>query len=371
MRAALVRGPGRVIVAAIMDRGKSFWRGFALLGAVLALAPAARAAEPLPALGADLAQTSVSGVSSGAAMAAQFHVAHSSFVIGAGLLAGAPYYCAQGSLRTALWNCMTPRDWWRLPAPEMLAHVALGLGGTGLIDPTTGLARARVWLFAGSEDRTVDPLVTEGGRRFYRAFVPAAQIAVVTKVPAGHAMVTAETGAACATTAPPFLNQCGFDAAGALLAHIHGPLAPPSDAGGRLIAYDQNEFLDGDAGAASLAPAGYAWIPDACAGARCRVHVAFHGCRQSAEAVGETFVRDAGYNRWASANRMIVLYPQTIARNGWRRSAHGPNFVFNPRGCWDWWGYTGADYHLKSAAQLQAVRLMLMRLAIVPQPAPR
>ena len=33
----------------------------------------------------------------------------SAIVIAAGLLAGAPYYCAQGQLRTALWNCMAPR----------------------------------------------------------------------------------------------------------------------------------------------------------------------------------------------------------------------------------------------------------------------
>lgn len=342
-----------------------------LIVAVLALVPTARAADRLPAMGVDLAQTSVSGVSSGAAMAAQFHVAHSSFVIGAGLIAGAPYYCAQGQLRTALWNCMTPRSWWKLPAPERLAHTAQGLGGTGLIDPTAGLAKSRVWLFAGSADRTVDPLVTEGARRFYRAFMPAAQIATVTTIAAGHAMVTADKGAACDATAPPFLNNCGFDAAGILLAHIHGPLAPPAAAGGRLVSFDQNEFANGDAVAVSLAPAGYAWIPDACAGERCRVHVAFHGCRQSVEAVGETFVRDAGYNRWASANRLIVLYPQTIARNGWGWSARGASFIFNPRGCWDWWGYTGADYHLKSAAQQQAVRMMLLRLALVPKPVSR
>lgn len=341
-----------------------------LLVTAVALAPVARAADRLPALGADLAQTSVSGVSSGAAMAAQFHVAHSSFVVGAGLIAGAPYYCAQGRLRTALWNCMTPRDSWRLPAPEMLAHVAQGLGGTGLIDPTAGLAQSRVWLFAGSADRTVAPLVTEGARRFYRAFVPAAQIVTVTNIAAGHAMVTANAGGACDSTAPPFLNNCGFDAAGVLLAHIYGPLAPPSTAGGRLMTFDQNEFANGDAYAASLAPAGYAWIPDACAGERCRVHVAFHGCRQNAGAVGETFVRDAGYNRWASANRTIVLYPQTLARNGWGWSARGASFIFNPRGCWDWWGYTGQDYHLKSAAQQQAVRMMLLRLAIAPTRVP-
>ena len=49
-----------------------------------------RQAVPLPALGADLEATSVSGLSSGAFMASQFHIAHSRIVVGAGIVAGGP-----------------------------------------------------------------------------------------------------------------------------------------------------------------------------------------------------------------------------------------------------------------------------------------
>src|SRR3954452_16646711 len=66
------------------------------------------AAEPLMKLGADVRAVTVSGVSSGAYMAVQFHVAHSAMVHGAAAIAGGPYYCAQGSLWTAHYNCMTP-----------------------------------------------------------------------------------------------------------------------------------------------------------------------------------------------------------------------------------------------------------------------
>jgi poly(3-hydroxybutyrate) depolymerase len=89
------------------------------------------------------------------------------------------------------------------------------------------------------------------------------------------------------------------------------------------------------------------------------VHVAFHGCRQSADTIGTAFVRDAGYNRWADAHRLIVLYPQTIARYGWSFSASS---AYNPNGCWDWWGYTGTNYHTKAAPQIQAVKAMIERL---------
>jgi len=96
-------------------------------------------------------------------------------------------------------------------------------------------------------------------------------------------------------------------------------------------------------------------VPQRCQSEHCRVHVAFHGCRQGAAEIGERFVREAGYNRWADANGLIVLYPQAIQR-------YSP-FAFNPRGCWDWWGYTGALYHTKSAPQIRAVKAMLERLA--------
>ena len=108
-----------------------------------------------------------------------------------------------------------------------------------------------------------------------------------------------------------------------------------------------------------MADEGYAYVPARLRRpSRCRIHVAFHGCRQNAQAVGERFVREAGYNRWADSNRLIVLYPQTIARYWW---------VYNPRGCWDWWGYTGAGYATKEAPQMRAVLGMVERLAAVRQ----
>jgi poly(3-hydroxybutyrate) depolymerase len=44
----------------------------------------------------------VSGLSSGAFMAVQMHVANSATIRGAGVFAGGPYYCAKGSMMTAM-----------------------------------------------------------------------------------------------------------------------------------------------------------------------------------------------------------------------------------------------------------------------------
>ena len=67
-----------------------------LAGPVIAAPP-----DSLPAYGADPQQTSVSGLSSGAFMAVQLQVAYSRSIIGAGVVAGGPYYCAANSMTFA------------------------------------------------------------------------------------------------------------------------------------------------------------------------------------------------------------------------------------------------------------------------------
>ena len=317
------------------------------------LAGSVLAAEPLPALRADAHGVTVSGLSSGGAMAVQFHVAHSANVSGAGVIAGAPYYCAQNSLWTALFNCMAPGPWTPVPSASHLSALSEILAKANRIDPLKNLAGAPVWLFSGSLDRTVYPEVVKELRRFYE--LRGASSVLVIDRPAGHAVATQSAGNACAASEPPFINACAYDSAGELLKRLLGKLNAPSDAtDDRLRSFDQKAF--GDAG---LDEEGFVYVPRACESQACRIHVAFHGCRQNARAVGERFVREAGYNRWAGTNRLIVLYPQAAASvSPWR---------FNPRGCWDWWGYTGANYPTREGAQIRAVKAMLERLSSTPQ----
>jgi poly(3-hydroxybutyrate) depolymerase len=308
------------------------------------------AAERLPGHAADSASFTVSGLSAGGYMAVQMQIAHSSRVRGVGAIAAGPYYCAQGSLWTATQSCMRPAGWSRLPDINALKAQAERFAREGAIDSTSNLATARVWIFYGTRDRTVGPEVAEALANFYALF--STKFAYVKDKPAGHAMVTENAGNACGTSEPPFIEDCNYDAAGQLLRHLLGNLSPAAEKpAGRLLAFDQREF--GDAYAISMADVGYAYLPRACDTERCRIHVAFHGCRQGAETVGERFVSDSGYNRWADTNRLIVLYPQAIARYFW---------TYNPRGCWDWWGYTGARYATKEGAQIRAVLAMVERL---------
>jgi len=282
-------------------------------------------------LHADVSAVTVSGVSAGGYMAVQVHVAHSASVKGAGVIAGGPYYCAMGSVWTAYYNCMTPGWWTPLPRAAFLKAATDGFAASGRIDATANLSAAKVWLFTGTRDHTVLPEVVRELEAYYALYGIKAKL--VADKPAGHAMVTADAGNKdCAATKEPFINDCDYDAAGELLKHLLGPLKPPAKEG-PLHEFDQ----------------GLVYVPRSCEKERCRVHVAFHGCRQSVD----RFARDAGYNRWAEANLLIVLYPEVKA--SW--------YPFNPRACWDWWGYTGPAYHTKDGEQIRAVKAMLDRLS--------
>src|SRR4051794_11448397 len=84
---------------------RRLWPCVLALLALAAGAAAQPAPVPLPAYNVDPAETSVSGLSSGGYMAVQFGIAYSATVRGAGVVAGGPYYCAQGDQNKATSIC--------------------------------------------------------------------------------------------------------------------------------------------------------------------------------------------------------------------------------------------------------------------------
>jgi hypothetical protein len=340
----------------------------AALAALLLAAGCKAEGTRLPALGARIDATSVSGFSSGAYMAGQFQVAHSSVVAGAGIVAGGPYGCAESvfadampgpgtaflNLSKAINGCMLDAmSKWGVPNAKLLAERTRKLAEAGRIDAVEGLAKDRIYLFTGTKDRTVlPPIVTAAADLYLGLGVPAEQVKLVSDLDAGHAFVTLDKGIACGTTAGPYITDCDYDQAGAVLSHIYGTLHPrAASLGGEFLVFDQQEFVRDLAGH-GLATAGLVYLPRACRpGAGCRVHIVFHGCNQQREKVGEAFARDTGYANWADANQLILLFPQVSAG------------AVNPQGCWDWWGYTGRDYLTRRGPQIAAVRRMLDRLA--------
>lgn len=313
---------------------------------------AAHAAAPLPRLNLLPGSLTVSGVSSGGYMATQYQVAFSKDVIGAGIIGAGPWLCAQGVITRAMRDCLAGTAGG--PDEQRLIAALRASAAAGVVDDPSWLAPDRIWIFHGSKDERTGRAVADSLLRFYKAFVPLERIRFETRVPAAHGFPTVSDGGACAVDAPPWILACGYDAAGEMLKYLHGDLTEPAgEPRGELREFGQSRYVTRGA-LASLAKTGFVYVPKVCAaGARCRVHVAFHGCRQGIGFIGRSFARQAGYNRWADANRIVVLYPQVEKSWFW---------PMNPRGCWDWWGYSGADYAARSGAQLSAVRRMLTAL---------
>lgn len=306
------------------------------------------AIERLPPVADPNLPVTVSGISSGGYMATQFHVAHSALVEGAGMIASGPYRCAEGSVRLGLGRCMQGSD--PIPVDHLLRETSV-FALEGDIDPIAALATDRVWILHGGADSTVGRPVVDALQAYYASLIEPRHLARIERPGLGHTFPTLQTGTACDRTKSPFLGACGYDAAGALLAHLLGPLRDADPARpGRLLEFDQRPYAE-PAGSSGLAGRGWLFVPESCAEspAGCRVHVVFHGCMQGAEAIGDRFVTGAGYLEWAASNRLVVLFPQIE-----------PSYVpLNPKGCWDWWGYEGQDYALQGGAQIAAVRAMV------------
>ncbi len=317
-------------------------------------------------------------------MANQLHIAHSAGVMGAALVAGGLYGIAvenvtadgvTASAALATWRCT------KLPfvRDEVPAYTTIvdELAAKGWIDPPSNLARARLYLFTGGSDAFVSSATVEKARDLYLALgVPKANITFEDRsgpaATAGHSWVTKSYGGACSANAPPFIDACGYDQAGAELKAIYGPDLRPAAAAatGRIVPFDQTEFVPGGLALANgLSNTGYLYVPKACepgAPARCRLQVALHGCTQSAETLGDAFYAHVGLNEWADANRIVVLYPQAHATTLSELPSGLLRFGLsapNPMGCWNWWGYAGdTQYLTKKGVQVDAIWQMIGRL---------
>jgi poly(3-hydroxybutyrate) depolymerase len=326
----------------------------------------ARGTPALPSYQVDASKTSVSGLSSGAFMAAQFQVAYSSTLVGAGIIAGGPFYCAGSSPVTpfvvnATTICMNPLPGFAPDAAALLTQ-AQTFSQFGDIDSLDNLKSTKLYLFSGKADTTVTTAVVDQTVAFYKlAGVPEQNIRYISNVDAGHSIITnSDKNTACQTTAAPYINDCHFMQAQDILRHIYGELNPPAtELSGQIIKFNQEQFVHSFL--SSMSDDAYLYVPKSCETETCKVHIAFHGCEQGATKIGNLFYSTTGYNELADTNNIIVLYPQA-------ESSFGFFSPYNPKGCWDFWGYSSLNqfrpnFYTKQAPQMSAVKAMLDQLA--------
>jgi poly(3-hydroxybutyrate) depolymerase len=345
----------------------------------------------------------VSGISSGGAMATQLHFALSKEISGCGILAGPPYYCAGNGMTMVL--CMTgPSAYISTTAlQQTIKTYAL----TGSIDDPATIINDPVYVFSGKLDSVVHPGTVKVNEDLYSRF--GANVKTNFDMSANHCFPTESYGAECAVlNKKSYINDCDFHMAYEMLNHIYGGnlIKPTSDSQtlpiGQLLLFDQEAFMN----SASLVtdqndrlamsqwiqknmalfnsdnwewsnPAlfditmpsvalpttttgglssgfdkhGFVYFPSACSnGQKCPIHVALHGCEQGRSFVGDTFATKAGYLEVAELNNIIVVFPQILKST---------IFPTNPMGCWDWWGYSSVYYPTRHAPQISGIKNMI------------
>ena len=300
---------------------------------------------------------SISGHSSGGSMASNHFAAFSSTVEGLGHLQAAPFGCgAQAPPGDSLHRICTTA-----PAKlsvDKLVKYAAAAHAAGKIDDPANWAQTPIYLYAGAEDTVVNSNVVLKAAELYAADFTAGVATEETRKGgvtlhvqdgAQHAFSTdvAGYGNACGGLASPFINYCGYDGAGAVLNTIYTGLKPRVDPiDSHVVSIDQSQYLAAigwSAKDASMADTAYAYVPSGCAkdASACRIHVVYHGCLSYYGAVQDAIYVHTGYNNWAEANDILVLYPQTVAKP----------FV-NGQGCWDWYGFLNDDFDTRDGVQV-------------------
>ncbi|XP_053398394.1 uncharacterized protein LOC123553387 isoform X2 [Mercenaria mercenaria] len=266
----------------------------------------------------DRRQISVSGISAGGAMATQIHVIFSKDIMGVGLIAGLPFGCSSGNMMTAVTTCMTMPSGVSAASLESRTETE---ADHGEIDAVTNMANDKVYILNGRADTTVNPGIGPVIESYYEHFVSDRRnVKTNFDINSQHCMM-------------PTTEE---------------------HANGKLLKFSQSEFFPSSSHG-SMDTTGYIYVPSGCMdkATECKLHVAFHGCLQGQDSIGDVFVRHSGYNEVGELNNIIILYPQAV------KSTMNP---MNPNGCWDWWGYTGQTFDKKSGFQPTAIKTMIDRI---------
>jgi len=140
------------------------------------------------------------------------------------------------------------------------------------------------------------------------------------------------------------------------LNYIYGALQPRTTAiPANIVELNQTQFMPPftEPYEIGMNKKAFAYVPSNCKDYKlkrnsdCKLHVAYHGCLQTLNILNSTFYMNTGYNEWAESNDIIILYPQAMEN------------VLNPKGCFDWWGYSGLDYAVKIGPQNWTVKNMI------------
>jgi len=383
--------------------------------------------QPPPPVSIDGSKISVSGVSSGAYMAVQLHVAFSRAFMGVGAVAGGPYFCAQNNTDvTAVKTlCMAgvglPSD------PSIFVNEAKTAASNGQIDPVENMEKNMVYIFNSSEDQIINPLLGLLTNEFYQEFISdTSNIEAWAYIPdygptypVAHGMPSnisayddyldaADLATPCSPansqTYPwfpnpflrgndPWIYHCnygavsGYDMAYQMLNHIYSSLKNPTTPDqSHVYVLAQLPFVSdpdiktvADLNAHGIGENAYVYVPAACAGGEtpCKLHIALHGCQQFPEwsFVGKVGSKHAGETVQFGDKFYFGPYNATAESNEivvlypQAYNIGTSQSDTNPYGCWEFWPFFEKDadnYYTKAGRQMTMIYGMIDHFAGTP-----
>jgi len=246
----------------------------------------------------------------------------------------------------------------------------------GLIANPANLQAQRYYSYHGEKDDVIQLAMQSKLVEFYSRFGVSSANLVVEKGSGGHNFPTDRSdGIDCNKEVVPYVANCKNDLAGKILKHLTGSehLIRSALNEANLYRISQVTALYVD----SVAEYGYLYASPKCLenSKRCHLHIALHGCKmadtydeafqhafeqqvittghlsvsEDEPAFGSTvsikskvsrfgslrFALDGGYGQYAEGNDLMILFPQT--------QITAKNYPENPKGCWDWFGWTAVD----------------------------
>ncbi|KRX05020.1 hypothetical protein PPERSA_06654 [Pseudocohnilembus persalinus] len=279
--------------------------------------------------------------------AVQFQVANSQFIKNAAILAAGPYWNGKGDFDFSQKACKTQPD---LIDLDVLYQYMENASSAQQIDNLENLENSNIFVLISGNDTTVFPEVSFRLIEQYQHY--GAQVKQEIVENCEHTFPTNGFGNQDPLyKGSPFISNCNYDGAYNIFKNVVQLQKVQSDKKMNelnFFKFDQEPFsLYGSV----MSKNGYLYVPTNCqdGNKKCQLHVAFHGCRQNPDYIGHIYARNTGLNDYAESNDIIILYPQV-----------GYDEKINFNSCWDYWGYSGQEYALKSGKQNQSVLNMIL-----------
>lgn len=170
------------------------------------------------------------------------------------------------------------------------------------IADATNLMYRRVYMQTGSADGVIGSNVMGQLKDQLQKFTDPDNVIFVTTSGAAHTFPVDFDGQddnPCDKSESPYISNCGYDGAGAVLDWLYGALNPRNTGSlsGRVISFSQT----GTYGAPGMDDTAYLYLPASCQSSStvCKLHTVLHGCTQGYDMIGDKFVNNTGYKQWA------------------------------------------------------------------------